>query len=60
VTVRRAGTLLRLPREQFDELVLSHPQVLEAVAELSEERVENLDAIRSGRARWTEEGLVLI
>jgi CRP-like cAMP-binding protein len=60
VAARRAGTLLRLPRAGFDELVLSHPQVLEVVSELTEERAENLDAILSGRAQWTEEGLVLI
>jgi CRP-like cAMP-binding protein len=60
VVVRRAGTLLRLPRKQFDELVVTYPQILELVAELSEERAENLDAILSGHAQWTEDGLVLI
>jgi CRP-like cAMP-binding protein len=60
VTARRAGTLLRLPRAGFDELVLSHPQMLEVVAEITEERAESLDAILSGHAQWTEEGLVLI
>lgn len=59
VTVRRAGTLLRLPRNVFDELVVSYPQILELVSELSSERAENLDAILSGHAEWTEEGLVL-
>ncbi len=60
VVARRGGTLLRLPRRAFDELVVSHPQILECVAELSEERAESLDAILSGRAQWTEEGLVLV
>ncbi|HVO19528.1 MAG TPA: cyclic nucleotide-binding domain-containing protein [Anaeromyxobacter sp.] len=60
VTARRAGTLLRLPRQGFDELILSHPQILEVVAQLTEERAENLDAILSGHAQWTEEGLVLV
>jgi CRP-like cAMP-binding protein len=60
VVVRRAGTLLRLPRTSFDELVVSYPQILELVAELSEERAENLDAILSGHAQWTEDGLVLV
>ncbi|HSN91207.1 MAG TPA: cyclic nucleotide-binding domain-containing protein [Anaeromyxobacteraceae bacterium] len=61
-TVRalRRATLLRLPRSAFDELVLAYPQILELVADLSEERVESLDAILAGRARWTEEGLVLV
>jgi CRP-like cAMP-binding protein len=60
VVVRRAGTLLRLPRSEFDALVVTYPQILELVATLSEERAESLDAILSGRAQWTEDGLVLI
>jgi CRP-like cAMP-binding protein len=60
VVVRRRGTLLRLPRRDFDELVVTHPQILELVATLSEERAEHLDAILTGHAQWTDEGLVLI
>jgi CRP-like cAMP-binding protein len=60
VVVRRGGALLKLPRRDFDALVLSHPQILEVVAELSEERAESLDAILTGHAQWTEDGLVLI
>jgi CRP-like cAMP-binding protein len=60
VVVARGGTLLRLPRGDFDWLVVTYPQVLERVSELSEERSENLDAILSGRAQWTEDGLVLV
>jgi CRP-like cAMP-binding protein len=60
VVVRRGGTLLKLPRRDFDDLVVSYPQILELVAELSEERSENLDAILSGHAQWTDEGLVLV
>jgi CRP-like cAMP-binding protein len=59
VIVRRPGTLLRLPRKTFDELVVAYPQILELVSELSSERTENLDAILSGHAEWTDEGLVL-
>jgi CRP-like cAMP-binding protein len=57
---RRPGTFLRLPRTAFDELVSAYPQVLELVAELSDERTEALEAILSGHAQWTEEGLVLV
>jgi CRP-like cAMP-binding protein len=60
VVVRRPGTLLRLTRSAFDELVVTHPQILELVSTLTEERAENLDAILSGRAEWTDDGLVLI
>ncbi|MFT3916072.1 MAG: cyclic nucleotide-binding domain-containing protein [Anaeromyxobacteraceae bacterium] len=58
--VKRRGTLLRLPRRDFDMLVLTYPQILELVSELSDERLENLDAILSGHAEWTDEGLVLV
>jgi CRP-like cAMP-binding protein len=60
VTVRRSGSLLRLPRADFDALVMTFPTVLELVSELSEERAQNLDAILSGSAVFTEDGLVLI
>lgn len=59
IVVRRPGTLLKLPRKTFDELVVSYPQILELVSDLSSERTENLDAILSGHAEWTDEGLVL-
>jgi CRP-like cAMP-binding protein len=60
VVIGRAGTLLRLPRAEFDDLVVTYPRILELVAELTEERTENLDAILSGHARWVDEGLVLV
>lgn len=60
VVVRRAGSLLRLPRADFDALVMSYPQILELVSSLSDERLETLDALLSGHAQYTEDGLVLI
>jgi CRP-like cAMP-binding protein len=36
-SVRRTS-LLRLPREDFDSIIMSHPQILEMVAELSDAR----------------------
>jgi len=60
VTARRGGTFLRLPRADFDELVMRYPQILELVSTLSEERLEALDAIMTGAAEFTEDGLVLI
>jgi CRP-like cAMP-binding protein len=60
VTARRAGTLLRLPRADFDGLVMAYPQILELVSTLSDERLEALDAIMTGAAVYTDEGLVLI
>jgi CRP-like cAMP-binding protein len=60
VSVRRGGSLLRLQRTDFDALVMTYPTVLELMSTLSEERIQNLDAILSGSAEYTEEGLVLI
>jgi len=60
VTVKRGGSLLRLQRADFDALVMTYPTVLELVSQLSEERAQNLDAILSGSAAFTEDGLVLI
>lgn len=60
VTVKRGGSLLRLQRSDFDALVMTYPTVLELVSQLSDERAQNLDAILSGSAAFTEDGLVLI
>ena len=60
VVARRPGTLLRLPRAEFDELIVTYPQILELVSELNDERQLSLQAILDGTAQWTEEGLVLI
>ena len=60
VVARRAGTLLRLPRACFDELVVTHPQILELVSELADERKLRLEAVLDGSAAWTDEGLVLV
>ncbi|MBL9039362.1 MAG: cyclic nucleotide-binding domain-containing protein, partial [Archangium sp.] len=38
VTTAKKTSLLRLPREDFDKLIMSHPQILEMVAELSDAR----------------------
>ncbi len=40
-TVRAAcpGSVLRLPRKDFDDVVLSHPQILELVGKLGEQRL---------------------
>lgn len=60
VAARRSGIALRLPRSDFDEIVLTYPQILELVSELSDERAQNLDAILHGKAEFTEDGLVLM
>jgi CRP-like cAMP-binding protein len=50
-TVRSDGNaiLLRLPRENFQELVITHPQILALVSELTEERRSAIEAILQGQ-----------
>ncbi|MCC6335199.1 MAG: cyclic nucleotide-binding domain-containing protein [Myxococcales bacterium] len=40
VSSARHTSLLRLPREDFDRLILSHPQILAHVSELTDERAK--------------------
>src|SRR6266849_6473622 len=49
VTAQSNSILLRLPRENFQELVLTHPQILELVAELTEQRKSATEAILQGQ-----------
>jgi CRP-like cAMP-binding protein len=44
----RHTSLLRLPREDFDALILSHPQILVLVSELSELRLRRTEALTGG------------
>jgi CRP-like cAMP-binding protein len=39
VAAASSAALLRLPRQDFDELISTHPQILELVSELSDERL---------------------
>jgi CRP-like cAMP-binding protein/tetratricopeptide (TPR) repeat protein len=52
--------VLRLPRQVFDEVILTHPQILELVAKLSEERMQTTEAVVSGRVACDTEGLMLL
>ena len=49
VTSQGNSILLKLPREHFQELVLTHPQILELVSELTEKRKSATEAILSGQ-----------
>ena len=49
VTSTGNSILLRLPRESFQELVLTHPQILELVSELTEKRKSATEAVLKGQ-----------
>ncbi len=54
------GRVLRLPRQIFDEVILTHPQILELVAKLSEERMQTTEAVLGGKVACDTEGLMLL
>jgi CRP-like cAMP-binding protein len=49
VMATRRTSLLRLPREDFDALILSHPQILVLISELSEQRLRRTEALTGGQ-----------
>lgn len=49
VKTTRRTSFLRLPREDFDQLIMSHPQILEQVAELTDERRKQNAALAQSR-----------
>jgi len=48
VSAAKRTSLLRLPREVFDQVILTHPQVLQLVSELSESRLKRTQDTLSG------------
>jgi CRP-like cAMP-binding protein len=48
VSATRRTSLLRLPREDFDTLILTHPQILALISELSETRLRRTEALTGG------------
>ncbi|QSQ15658.1 cyclic nucleotide-binding domain-containing protein [Myxococcus landrumensis] len=50
VMASRHTTLLRLPREDFDALISSHPQILVLVSELTDERLRRTEAVLGASA----------
>ncbi|NTX02534.1 cyclic nucleotide-binding domain-containing protein [Myxococcus sp. CA040A] len=66
VTAARHTTLLRLPREDFDALISSHPQILVLISELSDERLRRTEQVLGTNLSGTlssldgEEELILV
>ena len=49
VTTLSNTIVLKLPRENFQELILTHPQILELVSDLTEQRKSATQAVLSGQ-----------
>ena len=56
VTAARNTSLLRLPREAFDSLILTHPQILELVSGLTEARQRQTEALLGRGSQASESG----
>jgi CRP-like cAMP-binding protein len=48
VSASRHTTILRLPREDFDRLIMSYPQILALVSELTDERLRRTEQVLGG------------
>jgi CRP-like cAMP-binding protein len=52
--------LIELPRSDFQEVIMTHPQVLEYIGSLAEERRKQIEAIKNGSARYGEGRLPVV
>lgn len=59
VRARKYTSLLRLPREDFDAIILSHPQLLTLISELTQDRARQTEAALGAQA-GAEEGEELL
>lgn len=60
VSATRRTLVLRLPKAVFDELMFTHPAVLEVVSELTDERTRLYEQIVSGEVEVPEEVRALL
>jgi hypothetical protein len=52
--------VLRLSRSTFDEVILTHPQVLELISEMASQRREALAPLLALPAEASDEELILV
>ncbi|XXF81463.1 cyclic nucleotide-binding domain-containing protein [Myxococcaceae bacterium GXIMD 01537] len=63
VSASRHTTVLRLPREDFDRLIMSHPQILVLMSELTDERLRRTEQVLgapTGNELDYEEDMILV
>ncbi|HEX4620728.1 MAG TPA: cyclic nucleotide-binding domain-containing protein, partial [Myxococcaceae bacterium] len=60
VAAAKRTSLLRLPRQDFDAVVLSHPQILVLISELTDDRRKQNEALLGGVAQVGDEGTLLV
>lgn len=60
VVADKRSIILRLPRKSFAEVLSTHPQLLEHMSELSDERQKLTDAIVTGKVQVSEDDVMLV
>jgi CRP-like cAMP-binding protein len=60
VTAERRSIILRLPRKSFAEVLSTHPQLLEHISQLSDERTKMTEAIVTGKIEVSEDDVMLV
>jgi CRP-like cAMP-binding protein len=60
VTAVRRTSLLRLPREDFNTVMMTHPQVLELVAELADKRQRQAEELKAAETIAIDEETMLV
>jgi CRP-like cAMP-binding protein len=60
VTAEKRSIILRLPRKSFAEVLSTHPQLLEHISQLSDERSKLTEAIVAGKVAVNEEDVMLV
>ena len=60
VTADKRCIILRLPRKSFAEVLSTHPQLLEHISTLSDERAKATEAIVSGEVQVSEDDVMLV
>ncbi|MBN1962412.1 MAG: cyclic nucleotide-binding domain-containing protein [Deltaproteobacteria bacterium] len=56
----RKSIVLKLPKRAFLEVASTHPQLLEHISDLSQEREKTNEAILTGKLHFSDEGLVVV
>ena len=60
VVAETRAIILRLPRKAFAEVLSTHPQLLEQISELSDERQKMTDAALAGKIELGEDDMMLV
>lgn len=58
VTASQKTGIFKLPKSVFNEVILTHPQILEVIADFSDQRKKNTQRVLSGASAMADAGLV--